>query len=85
MSSSSHYRVHGPRHQPGSSGQDLGDRYVVEGSRGHWLVTDLSDGTTKGPRYLHHADAQHAADRLNGPRRRPTTQQGDLFDTPQEA
>lgn len=63
---------------------DLGQRWVVEQWTNGYRVTDLSTGQPTKPRYLKHADAQAAADRLN-PRRTPTTQQGDLFDTQQEA
>lgn len=86
---SSPYRTvdRGPRHQPGSSQRDLGQRYVVDGSRGHYLVTDLANGKQVGPAYLHHADALQAASRLNHPagKKRGTTQQGNLFDSTQEA
>ena len=75
----------GPRDQPGSSGQNLGDRYVVERWADRWQVTDLNGDARVGPIHQHHDDAQHAAEQLNAPRRRPTTQQGDLFSTTKEA
>lgn len=69
-----------------NSGQDLGDRFVVERRGSSWQVTDLSTDQQKGPAYLQHTDAQAAADRLNGPRRTPRSEQGDLFaQQPQEA
>lgn len=68
------------------SGDDLGPRWVVEPWPGLrcYRVTDVATGEPTAPGYLSEADAQTAANRLNGPRR-PTTQQGDLFQQPQEA